>query len=133
MQERTRRVLIVEDEPLVRTLCVRFCGQYRKDLELVAPASLAELEAVATTDDVFDIVFADSELKEWRPGLLFYEHATFPAVLGRLIAGSLVVSTSGRSDVGHELCARATALGVHCQYLGKPFNSNAMEALLRAV
>ncbi len=114
-----KHVIIVEDDPAVRTSQARLCRQQLGEVNLANPDSLDDLAARVDAGDRFDLVIADTDLRGWQRGLRFYEHPLFAAVLSRLRPDALVVATSGDPDAGQALCDRATALGARCTYIGK--------------
>jgi DNA-binding NtrC family response regulator len=117
MSDRPLRVLVVEDEPLIRWSIVETLGDEGHTVMQAADAASA---VNALERDDIDVVLLDYRLPDSNDlGLLTEVRRRRP--------GSAVVMMT--SDGGSEMTARALALGAH-RVVGKPFDMDTLESLL---
>ena len=119
MTDRHLRILVVEDEPLIRWSITETLGQIGHTV-LEADNAAAALRALEDADDDIDVVLLDYRLPDSDDlGLL--------ANVRRLRPHSAVVMMTAYGTP--EVTAGAIALGAY-RVVGKPFDMHALESLV---
>ena len=113
-----RRVLVVDDEPLIRWSVAESLSDIGHDVEQAADASTA-LRMVTSTGRPFDVIVLDLRLPDMNDLSLL-------AMLRRLLPSAVLVLIT--ADVTAEIISDAQALGA--TVFDKPFE---LEALKRVV
>jgi len=121
MKDRHLRILVVEDEALIRWSIAETLGQEGHTV-MEADNAASAVQALANGDEVIDVVLLDYRLPDSNDlGLL--------ASVRRLQPKSAVVMMTAYGTP--EVTARAIALGAY-RVVGKPFDMNALESIVEA-
>jgi two-component system, NtrC family, response regulator AtoC len=121
MNDRHLRILVVEDEALIRWSIAETLGQEGHTV-MEADNAASAVQALANADEDIDVVLLDYRLPDSNDlGLL--------ANVRRLQPNSAVVMMTAYGTP--EVTARALALGAY-RVVGKPFDMGALEALVVA-
>jgi DNA-binding NtrC family response regulator len=121
MNDRHLRILVVEDEALIRWSIAETLGQEGHTV-MEADNAASAVQALANGDEVIDVVLLDYRLPDSNDlGLL--------ASVRRLQPKSAVVMMTAYGTP--EVTARAIALGAY-RVVGKPFDMNALESIVEA-
>jgi DNA-binding NtrC family response regulator len=121
MNDRHLRILVVEDEALIRWSIAETLGQEGHTV-MEADNAASAVQALANADEVIDVVLLDYRLPDSNDlGLL--------ASVRRLQPKSAVVMMTAYGTP--EVTARAIALGAY-RVVGKPFDMNALESIVEA-
>jgi len=115
-EPRASRILVIDDEPLVRTALVRALRGHLVSADAAAEAALARM----TAGERFDVVFCDITLGLGMSGIVFGERlrSEHPSQFERLVL------LSGR------LVANEREIALGCTVLQKPFASSALHRLV---